>query len=63
MSEDIKIAPAHIVGHREYLRAAQRMADRSMAARCWRGNSRLAVVVVLFVAALAVAFGVLAAIY
>ena len=48
------------MSHREYLRAAQRMADRSMAARCWRGNSRRAVMVVLVVAAVAVAWGVLA---
>lgn len=51
------------MGQREYLRAAKRHAERRTAARCCRGNSRRAVVVVLFVAALAVAFGVLAAIY
>ena len=56
---DVDLA-GQAMGRREYLRAAQRMADRSMAARCWRGNSRRAVVVVLIVAAVAVAWGILA---
>lgn len=61
MSEAIRVA-GQAMGRREYLRAAQRLADRSAAARCWRGNSRLAVVVVLTMAAVALAWGIVAAI-